>query len=148
MATRPLRPCPAPSCPQLTTGGPCPVHRRALEQRRGSAAQRGLGTRQRNWRLVILGNDPMCRGCGAVPSTHADHILPRKPGAEDWSEQNGQGLCGAPGPIGPLGACHSYKTACELRDPFFGIRLREEGAKTGQPAPPGWRYLKLFGGEQ
>jgi len=83
-----------------------------------------------------------------VPSTHADHVIPRKPSADDWSYENGQGLCGAPGPIGPRGACHSFKTAMERRDLFFGIRLREEGAKTGAPAPQGWRYLKAFGGEQ
>jgi 5-methylcytosine-specific restriction endonuclease McrA len=106
---------------------------------RGTSTQRGLGTRQKAWREIILAHDPMCRGCERAPSLHADHIVPRKPGAEDWSEANGQGLC-AP--------CHSYKTAVEQRDPFFGIRLREEGAKVGAPAPSGWRALKLFGGDQ
>lgn len=146
MPVRPLRPCPAPSCPKLTTGGPCVAHRRALERRRGSAATRGYDARHRAWRALILGRDPLCRGCGRAPSTHADHIIPRKPGAEDWSEANGQGLCGAPGPRGPLGGCHSYKTAMEQRDPSFGIRLRDAGAVIGEPAPRNWRYLSLFGG--
>jgi len=102
--------------------------------------------RQKAWRQIILGRDPICRGCERAPSTHADHIVPRKPGAEDWSEENGQGLCGSPGRVGPGGSCHSYKTAVEQRDPFFGLRLREEGKKLGEPAPPGWRYLPDFGG--
>lgn len=138
MPIRPGRPCAVPYCGQLQ---PCSRHpKRYLSDRlRGTAAQRGLGSRQAAWRLVILGRDPMCRGCQRVPSRQADHIIPRKPGAEDWSEQNGQGLCDS---------CHSFKTACEMRDPFFGIRLREEGANTGEPAPQGWRELKAFGGER
>ena len=145
MPLRPGVPCGVPRCGHLQ---PCSVHpKRCLSDRlRGSQSQRGLGTRQAKWRVGILGRDVLCRGCGGAPSTHADHIIPRKPGAEDWSEENGQGLCGAPGPIGPLGACHSFKTAREQRDPFLGIRLREEGAKIGEPAPQGWRYLTAFGG--
>lgn len=141
---RPGRPC---WCGALQ---PCAWHgKQTLTDRmRPAPADRGLGARQRAWRLVILGRDPLCRGCGRALSTHADHIVPRKPGAEDWSEENGQGLCGAPGPIGPGGACHSFKTAMEARDPFFGLRLREEGRKVGQPAPFGWRYMKQFGGEE
>lgn len=126
-----------PRCGQLQ---PCSLHgKRHLSDRlRGSAAQRGLGTRQRAWRLVILGRDPICRGCEREPSRQADHIVPRRPGAEDWSEENGQGLCDS---------CHSYKTAVEQADPFFGLRLREEGRKVGEPAPRGWRRMPQFGGE-
>lgn len=91
------------------------------------------------WREIILARDPICRGCNRVPSRQADHIVPRKPGADDWSEENGQGLCDS---------CHSYKTAVEQRDPLFGARLREEGAKSGEPAPIGWRELALFGGDR
>jgi len=138
MPQRPGRPCAAPRCGQLQ---PCSQHpKRYLSDRiRGTSAQRGLGTRQVHWRIAILARDPLCRGCERELSRQADHIVPRKPGAEDWSPENGQGLCDS---------CHSYKTAVEQRDPFFGIRLREEGAKVGEPAPTGWRQLQLFGGDQ
>lgn len=33
--------CPAPSCPELTSGGRCPTHRRQTEQARGTRQQRG-----------------------------------------------------------------------------------------------------------
>jgi 5-methylcytosine-specific restriction endonuclease McrA len=138
MPQRPGLPCAVPRCGQLQ---PCSRHpkRYFSDRARGSQSERGLGSRQAKWRLVILANDPMCRGCEVAPATDADHIVPRRPGAEDWSEANGQGLCQR---------CHSYKTAVEQRDPFFGLRLREEGAKLGQRTPMGWRDLKLFGGTQ
>jgi len=138
MPMRPGRPCAVPRCGQLQ---PCSTHRKdhLRDRMRGSQVERGMGPRQAKWRLIILGRDPICRGCGRIPSEHADHIIPRKPGAEDWSEQNGQGLCAG---------CHANKTVREQRDPFFGIRLRELGAKTGEPAPQGWRYLKEFGGTE
>ncbi len=104
---------------------------------RGSSSRRGLGPRHRKWRKHILARDPLCRGCQREYSAHADHIIPRKPGEEDLNPENGQGLCAG---------CHSYKTAVEQRDPFFGLRLREEGAKLGESAPVGWRDLKDFGG--
>ena len=137
MPTRPAIPCIMPGCGHVQ---PCPSHarRHLSDQLRGGSSARGLGARQRRWRLIILARDPLCRGCQRELSAHADHIIPRK-GVEDWSEENGQGLCAA---------CHSYKTAVEQRDPFFGLRLREEGAKLGQPAPVAWRELKAFGGEQ
>ena len=138
MPQRPGIPCAVPRCGHLQ---PCSIHakRHLSDRMRGTSSQRGLGARQVAWRKVILGRDPLCRGCQRELSHQADHIVPRKPGAEDWSEENGQGLCDT---------CHSYKTAVEQRDPFFGIRLREEGAKLGEPAPKGWRVLKLFGGTQ
>jgi len=138
MPLRPGVPCAVPRCGQLQ---PCSQHRKGYlsDRLRGSQSDRGLGSRQAKWRLIILAEDPICRGCGRVPSQHADHIIPRKPGAEDWSVENGQGLCSH---------CHSYKTAVEQRDPFFGIRLRAEGAKVGERTPLCWRELQLFGGDR
>jgi len=139
----------------LTNGGPCAVHRRALAQRRGSAARRGYGPAHHAWRERILGLDPLCRGCERVPSTHAEHVEPWQQGGEQFSEANGQGCCAS---------CANYKSQREQHDPTFGARLRAAGAAlppepivdlvTGAPstrvppAPNGWRYLKDFGGDQ
>lgn len=52
---------------------------------------------------AILRRDPICRACGAAPSTQADHILPHAEGGSDHMS-NGQGLCTP---------CHDAKTRTE-----------------------------------
>src|SRR4051812_17614523 len=66
--------CPTPGCPELTDGGPCASHKRAAEQRRGTAAERGYSGRawQRARRAVLM-RDPICKVCGKAFSTVADH---------------------------------------------------------------------------
>ena len=139
MATTILRPCTHPGCPNLVGRGPCQDHARARERRRGYAAKRGYGSRHQKQRLIVLARDPICRGCEQAESTVDDHIVPIATGGSASDDQNQQGLCVE---------CHGYKTAIEQRDAFFGIRLREEGQKLGEPAPHGWRHLKMFGGER
>jgi 5-methylcytosine-specific restriction endonuclease McrA len=84
--------------------------------------------------VLVLHRDPLCRGCEREPSRQADHVVPLKCGGT-WDIENGQGLCDS---------CHSYKTAVEQRDPFFGLRLREAGKATGESAPSGWRKDPAF----
>lgn len=139
MNQRPLRPCVHPRCSVLVERGRCHTHERDHQRKRGSAVRRGYGTRHKRQRLLILARDPICRGCQRAPSTVDDHIVPIEASGSATDDQNQQGLC-----IG----CHGFKTAVEQRDPFFGVRLREEGSKTGQPAPLGWRHLPAFGGAQ
>lgn len=94
------RPCPTPACPNLQ---PCPAHPRTwrVHPDRGTTAERGYGARHRRWRAMVLARDPICRACGRVPSTVADHVIPLHAGG-DWSLENGQGLCRA---------CHARKSA-------------------------------------
>lgn len=131
---RPKRVCSMPHCPNLTEGGRCDECRKgaqgALQERRGTSAQRGYGARHRKWRKIILARDPICRGCDRAPSRIADHIVPLEFGG-DWEIENGQGLCWA---------CHEWKKRREREDETFGRALREAGAALGEPAPVGWRY--------
>jgi 5-methylcytosine-specific restriction protein A len=66
--------CSTPGCPELTEGGPCTTHKRAAEQRRGTAAQRGYSSRA--WRFArraVLRRDPICVLCRTQFATVADH---------------------------------------------------------------------------
>ncbi|MEH0578980.1 hypothetical protein QBA54_31925 [Streptomyces sp. B21-108] len=77
------RVCSTPGCPEYTQHGKCDAHRRAAEQRRGSARQRGYDTEHETlFRRPVLARDPTCvctdqthghdSPCGQ-PSKHADH---------------------------------------------------------------------------
>lgn len=111
MPAAPLRACPRHGSHQ----GPCPDarkrQRRALDQRRGSAASRGYDKWHRKWRQVVLARDPVCANPYGhhqglvVPATVADHIVPLSKGGT-WALSNGQGLCAR---------CHGAKTAQEGR---------------------------------
>lgn len=62
------------SCPELVTAaaGRCEGCRRAAEQRRGTAAQRGYDPRWARRRAAFLMRNPICVLC-SLPATVADH---------------------------------------------------------------------------
>lgn len=72
------RACSVSGCPELTTGGPCPVHARQREQARGSARARGYSSSWDRFRpyfirlLIQAGIVPLC-GARLVgpPSPHS-----------------------------------------------------------------------------
>ena len=109
------RACRHPGCPALAHGesGYCEeherLHRAEYDRQRGTAAQRGYGSRWRRLRAMYLRRHPLCtdpyqiHGNEVVAATQVDHIVPRKQGGTDqWD--NLQGLCAS---------CHSRKTAQE-----------------------------------
>ena len=111
MASKPLRPCKHPGCPELTRDGWCPRHR-PTHRRRASAEYHG-------WYLLPIWTDdlrpgqllrePFCRECAGrgvrTPATVVDHIRPHR---GDWAlfidRANHQSLCKS---------CHDRKTARE-----------------------------------
>jgi 5-methylcytosine-specific restriction protein A len=103
-----LRICTEADCPEYTDQGRCPEHRRQAEQRRGSAARRGYGTRHRSrFRRGVLDAQPVCVLCKRAPATEADHwpvdrreLVAR--GLDPDDPQYGRGLCKP---------CHSSETA-------------------------------------
>ena len=114
MPTRPHTACAQPGCPNATAGYyRCAFHRRARSRDvRSSAARRGYGSRHRQWRAVILAQDPICVVCERRKSVTADHIKPIDPDdpwgkPELWLIENGQGLCRI---------CHNRKTKAEIHD--------------------------------
>ncbi len=86
-----------------TSAGYCAEHAQQREreraQERGTAAERGYGSRWRTLRLMVLRMNPACAVCGA-PATDVDHITPKSRGGRDAME-NLQSLCHA---------CHTRKT--------------------------------------
>lgn len=116
--SRPKRPCSYPRCPNLTTERYCEVHKKEYRQQqdreRGTAAQRGYGSRWQKARLRYLRQHPLCVKCmeegRLTPATVVDHIQPHKGDPVlFWDESNWQALCKP---------CHDRKTAWE--DGGFG----------------------------
>ncbi len=114
MPTRLLGPCNAPGCPnrQVAGGkGYCAEHsgqaQRQYDARRGSAAERGYGSRWQRARLAWLHVNPLCAECHRQGRVEAgvvvDHIMPHR-GDETlfWNRDNWQTLCES---------CHNAKTA-------------------------------------
>ena len=108
------KPCTWPGCSKLGTGGRCDAHRqqvaREIDQRRGSASQRGYSVAWRRAREGFLRSHPFCKWHHDneqrfVPATVVDHIVPHK-GDKDlfWRHANWQPLCKP---------CHDRKTATE-----------------------------------
>lgn len=100
--SRPKKPCNQPGCSELTTGRYCQKHHRqqyrSYDDQRGTAAQRGYGSRWRKARKRFLSLNPLCVHCKAegviVPATVVDHIVPHKGDKElFWDESNWQALC-------------------------------------------------------
>ena len=100
--------CSVPGCPEFTDSGRCEDHRREADQRRGTARQRGYGTRhETQFRAVVLARDPVCVLCKQAPSRHADHHPDSRrelaaAGRDADDPRYGRGLCGP---------CHSSETA-------------------------------------
>jgi 5-methylcytosine-specific restriction protein A len=62
---------------------------------------------KRRWQRVSarkLSRNPLCEGCEAQPSRHADHIVPLDQDGAPFDMSNLQALC-VP--------CHTAKTACD-----------------------------------
>ncbi|MER6531170.1 holin [Streptomyces sp. NPDC001508] len=113
------RVCSTPGCPEYTQQGKCDAHRRAAEQRRGSARQRGYDRQhETRFRRPVLQRDPNCvctdeahghsNPCGQ-PSRHADHYPQDRralvaAGLDPNDPKHGRGLCTS---------CHSKSTAAE-----------------------------------
>lgn len=139
MPRKPLRPCKAPLCRNMSDASFCPEHRRerrrTVDRRRGTPAERGYG---KEWRAVIrpfvLNRDPLCKLCNEAPSTEVDHIIPLDPetpvqtfdehgrrllGTHDV--ENLQGLCSK---------CHKTKTLEENR--AGGGRIRRRSHSSGR----------------
>lgn len=73
MPRKPRPPCSVPGCPELTTGGRCPVHAREAEEQRGTTTTKGYGTRWQRIRKRYLYAHPWCLLCSAT-ATVADHF--------------------------------------------------------------------------
>ena len=100
------RVCSVSGCPNITDGGRCDDHKRAAEQRRGSAHSRGYDAKWRRTRRRYLASHPLCSepDCKA-PATDVDHDTPRSQGGTD-DRANLVPLCHS---------CHSAKTQREDR---------------------------------
>ncbi|MGI5161407.1 hypothetical protein [Microbispora sp. CA-102843] len=100
--------CTTRGCPNLTAGGRCDTCKAKAEKKRGTASQRGYGSRHRSrFRRGVLRRDPVCVLCGKARSVHADHYpLDRREleerGLDPDDPKYGRGLCGP---------CHSSETA-------------------------------------
>ena len=120
MPSKPMRLCKQPGCNALVVSGEgyCDKHKKQRQkqsdERRGSSSGRGYGGRWQKYRIVFLGDNPLCVEClknnDLTPATVVDHIIPHK-GDYDlfWDEDNHQALCKR---------CHDIKTATE--DGGFG----------------------------
>ena len=112
MANKPLKPCNKIGCRQLTRDKYCDQHQEltnSYDKSRGTAAQRGYGTRWRKARAYYLSKFPICDRCNGVASV-VDHITPHKGDyGLFWDKENWQPLCTP---------CHNRKTSTE--DGGFG----------------------------
>ena len=118
MGTQAPRPCKAPGCSGTVRGEAryCNRHadqeiedRRLYDERRGTSASRGYGSKWQKRRKVFLALNPLCNDPDqrhegvTVAATVVDHIKPHK-GDEAlfWDPTNLQALCRR---------CHDAKTA-------------------------------------
>lgn len=106
----PSRPCPKPTCPNLS---PCPVHAATTRTQRQNTARGGSGwTWQRTREHVLYRDSYSCR-CDACPHAHpcgarateVDHVIPIAEGGSS-ELHNLQALCSP---------CHQLKSAREAR---------------------------------
>ena len=116
MPQRPRTPCNYPRCPRLVNPGEryCPEHKRHEQRRydieRGTAAQRGYGSRWNRYTKMYKREHPLCVKCKAegklVQADVVDHVEPVT-GPDDplfWEPMNHQSLCHP---------CHNKKRATE-----------------------------------
>ena len=130
-----LRPCTYPGCGALTDNGRCPRHvhveRKEQDARRGTAAQRGYGSRWQKASKGFLRKHPlcMCPECDegrirVTPAVLVDHRIPHRGDMKlFWDPTNWQSMAET---------CHNKKTATE--DGGFGNIPQGAGQISG-PAP-------------
>lgn len=99
MPSRPLGPCSYPGCPQLAAShGRCGEHqreqRRAFDQARGTASQRGYDAEWRRVRAEVLQAQPFCAQCGE-PATDVHHADRRYVPGTDHRTYRLEALCHA-----------------------------------------------------
>nr|WP_072766196.1 HNH endonuclease [Nitrosospira sp. Nsp11] len=97
------KPCSYPGCGVLVQGGSrCASHkhveRKQADERRGSAASRGYGSKWQRAREGFLRENPLCEHCIEVDritaSTVVDHKVPHKGDPKlFWNRRNWQALC-------------------------------------------------------
>lgn len=103
MPSRAAIPCRNRECNGLVRDGKCGVcgsqrkeRDRVLDERRGTAAQRGYDARWQRLRLMQLASEPLCRDCkteGRVTmGVEVHHIKAKRDGGED-SFENLMTLC-------------------------------------------------------
>lgn len=103
-----MRVCNVPGCPNYAEPGKsrCGDHTRAAEQARGTAHQRGYGSRWRNTRRRYLDTHPLCSepNCPqlATDVDHIDGLGPNGPHGHD--------------PTNLRGYCHSHHSQRTARD--------------------------------
>lgn len=101
--TKALKICLEPGCFELSDHGRCPAHRRAIEQRRGSASARAYGSAYRRQRKLAIDTHlqkfgAVCPGYGVPPHTatraqlSVDHIIPLADGGRN-DPSNFQVIC-------------------------------------------------------
>ncbi len=130
MARRPKKACAHPGCPALVEPGNtyCDKHRalsyKRQDEQRGTASQRGYGSRWARYARIFKRAHPLCRACeleGRVTPTHVvDHIEPIE-GPDDplfWDPSNHQGLCER---------CHNVKRATEDKETWRQRREDDSG---------------------
>lgn len=119
MPPRPFCECRKPGCKALTQdpSGFCANHiawaeekakaklqsqRKACDDRRGTAHERGYSPAWRKAREGFLRRNPICASCGR-PATVVDHIIPHRGDSElFWNRDNWAAMCTK---------CHNAKTA-------------------------------------
>lgn len=113
MPQKPARPCRYPGCPALTDdhSGYCVRHlrfiRKAQDEQRGTAAERGYDRRWQKYRLSYLADHPLCALCAkkeppvVKAATEVHHIKALSDGGTH-EENNLMALCHG---------CHSSLTA-------------------------------------
>lgn len=105
---RALKVCSVAGCPELCESGRCDVHRRAADQARGTATERGYGVAHRAFRRAVLRRDPICVILGCFQfATVADHYPLslrelRERGLNPYEPSRGRSLCAE---------CHGRETA-------------------------------------
>ena len=102
MPSKPPRSCNQHGCGILTNDSYCHEHKRQAQQKqdkeRGTAHQRGYGSRWRKARATYLSHRPLCVMCEQegkiVQAIVVDHKVPHK-GDQDlfWDKNNWQPLC-------------------------------------------------------
>lgn len=120
MPMKPLSPCKATGCPNLTSGKYCEQHTKLYAYLRPTAHKRGYDSRWRKARKIFLSEHPLCVECEKqgkyTEATVVDHIIPHK-GDKTlfWDEKNWQPLCER---------CHDRKTV--LEDGGFGNAVKSK----------------------